>query len=130
MTIVQSKLKEVLDKGSLNSLDRLSVVLQTNELCETETGNEPMDDVLPDVDVEEEPVVAKGENKVPTKKRKHQKYRLQKKPRGEPSHGSIVNSKTKKGSLALDSSLSPVTNVAMELARVIFKIGDEWSKVL
>jgi hypothetical protein len=87
MTIVQSKLKEVLDKGSLNSLDRLSVVLQTNELCETETGNEPMDDVLPDVDVdvdvEEEPVVAKGENRVPTKKRKHQKYRLQKKPMEE-----------------------------------------------
>jgi transposase len=86
MTIVQSKLKEVLDKGSLNSLDRLSVVLQTNELCETETGNEPMDDVLPDVvDVEEEEplVVAKGENRVPTKKRKHQKYRLQKKPMEE-----------------------------------------------
>lgn len=78
MTIVQSKLKEVLDKGSLNSLERLSAVLQTNE-CETETGNEPMD-VLPDV---EEPVVAKGENRVPTKKRKHQKYRLQKKPMEE-----------------------------------------------
>ena len=74
MTIVQSKLKEVLDKGNLNSLERLSAVLQTSE-GETETGNEPMD-VLP----EEVAPVAKGENKVPSKKRKHQKHRLQKKP--------------------------------------------------
>jgi hypothetical protein len=78
MTVVQSKLKEVLDKGHLDSLERLSAVLQTSE-GETETGNEPMDVALP---VAEEPVevAAKGENKVPTKKRKHQKYRLQKKP--------------------------------------------------
>ena len=74
MTIVQSKLKECLEKGSMNSFERLSAIFQTGE-GGTETGNEPMD-VLP---TEEPPVAEKGENKVPTKRRRHQKHRLQKK---------------------------------------------------
>ena len=74
MTIVQSKLKECLHKGSMNSFEQLAAVFQTRD-GETETGNKPMD-VLP---VEELPVLEKGENRVPTKRWRHQKHRLQKK---------------------------------------------------
>ena len=77
MVVVQSKLKECLDKGSMNSFERLSNVLATGEE-EMETGNEPEPiDVLPPV----EP--AKGENKVPTKRRRQQKHKLHKKPSEE-----------------------------------------------
>lgn len=79
MKVVQSKLLECVDKGSMNSFERLSNVLATSD-DDMETGNElePTMEPLP-------PVLesAKGENKVPTKKRREQKYRLKKKPREE-----------------------------------------------
>jgi hypothetical protein len=62
MTIVQSKLKECVHKGSMNSFEQLAAVFQTRDGA-TEMGNKPMD-VLP---VEGLPVLEKGENKVPTK---------------------------------------------------------------
>ena len=62
MTIVQSKLKECVHKGSMNSFEQLVAVFQTRDRA-TEMGNKPMD-VLP---VEGLPVLEKGENKVPTK---------------------------------------------------------------
>lgn len=77
MKVVQSKLQECLDKGNMNSFERLSTVLATSE-DEIETGNEP-EPMEPLPPVVEPP--AKGENKVPTKRRREQKYRLKKKPR-------------------------------------------------
>jgi cytochrome c peroxidase len=58
MTIVQSKLKEYVHKGSMNSFEQLVAVFQTRDRA-TEMGNKPMD-VLP---VEGLPVLEKGESK-------------------------------------------------------------------
>jgi len=80
MNVVQSKLQECLDKGTMNSFERLSNVLATNAEEEMETGEEPMD-ALPPVETTSSP--AKGENKVPTKKRREQKHRIRKKPKEE-----------------------------------------------
>jgi hypothetical protein len=80
MNVVQSKLKECLDKGTMNSFERLSNVLSTGqEEEEMETGEE----ALPETSETASPSEAKGENKVPTKKRREQKHRLRKKPREE-----------------------------------------------
>lgn len=79
MEIVQTKLQDCLEKGNMNSFERLSNVLATGEEEEMETGNEPLD-ALPPI---ETTVSAKGENKVPTKRRRQQKHRILKKPREE-----------------------------------------------
>mmetsp|Transcript_8512 Transcript_8512/g.15399 ORF Transcript_8512/g.15399 Transcript_8512/m.15399 type:complete len:121 (+) Transcript_8512:75-437(+) len=79
MEVVQSKLQECLQKGNMNSFERLSTVLATSD-DEMETGNEP--EPMEPLPPTEPP--AKGENKVPTKRRREQKYRIKKKPREEP----------------------------------------------
>lgn len=76
MDKVQVKLQECLEKGNMNSFERLSNALST-EVAEMETGNEP----LPQVEEASPPSSAKGENKVPTKRRREQKHRIRKKPR-------------------------------------------------
>lgn len=76
MDKVQVKLQECLEKGNMNSFERLSNALST-EVAEMETGNEP----LPQVEEASPPSLAKGENKVPTKRRREQKHRIRKKPR-------------------------------------------------
>lgn len=80
MEVVQSKLRDCCEKGAMNSFERLSTQLQMSD-GETETGNEPMDALVAEQTVNEPP--AKGENKVPKKKLRKQKHKLQMKTRHE-----------------------------------------------
>lgn len=79
--IIQAKLKECMEKGSMNSFERLSNVLQTSQ-DETEKGNDSPN-VLPvdAMDTVMDESQAKMEDKIPAKKNKKKKYGLKgKKP--------------------------------------------------
>jgi hypothetical protein len=77
MEVTQAKLKECINKGSMNSFERLSAMLDTSISQENDDEMETDAAAVPLPAAMDEPS-SKGENKVPVKKSRRLKHKLKK----------------------------------------------------